>query len=106
MPEQLRIAEVIPPGQSNNLPAVAYYPPIPPQLEFEPETPAVPLSHYLWILRRYRWMMAAFVATCLLVTAVVSARIQPIYQATATVDIDRQDPTAVILKPGWCHIYP
>jgi hypothetical protein len=28
MPEQLRIAEVIPPGQSNNLPAVAYYPPI------------------------------------------------------------------------------
>src|ERR1039458_5682003 len=96
MPEQLRIAEVIPPGQSNNLPAVAYYPPIPPQQEFEPETPSVPLSHYLWILRRHRWKMAAFVATCVLVTAVVSARLQPIYEATATVDVDEQAPTEVI----------
>lgn len=96
MPEQLRIAEVIPPGQSNNLPAVAYYPPIPPQQEFEPQTPAVPLSHYLWILRRQRWKMAAFVATCVLVTAVVSARLQPIYESTATVDVDRQAPSEVV----------
>jgi len=96
MPEQLRIAEVIPPGQSNNLPAVAYYPPIPLQQEFEPQTPAVPLSHYLWILRRHRWKMAAFVATCVLVTAVVSARLQPIYESTATVDVDRQAPSEVV----------
>jgi polysaccharide biosynthesis transport protein len=96
MPEQLRIAEVIPPGQSNNLPAVAYYPPISPQQEFEPQTPAVPLSHYLWILRRHRWKMAAFVATCVLVTAVVSARLQPIYESTATVDVDRQAPSEVV----------
>ena len=96
MPEQLRIAEVIPPVQSNNLPAVAYYPPIPLQQEFEPQTPAVPLSHYLWILRRHRWKMAAFVATCVLVTAVVSARLQPIYESTATVDVDRQAPSEVV----------
>jgi succinoglycan biosynthesis transport protein ExoP len=96
MPEQLRIAEVIPPGQSNNLPALAYYPPIPPQQEFEPETPSVPLSHYLWILRRHRWKIAAFVATCVLVTAVVSARLQPIYESTATVDVDRQAPSEVV----------
>ena len=96
MPEQMRIAEVIPPGQSNNLPAVAYYPPIPLQQEFEPQTPAVPLSHYLWILRRHRWKMAAFVATCALVTAVVSARLQPIFESTATVDVDRQAPSEVV----------
>jgi capsular exopolysaccharide synthesis family protein len=96
MPEQLRIAEVIPPGQSNNLPALAYYPPIPPQQEFEPEAPAVPLSHYLWILRRHRWKIAAFVAMCVLVTAVVSARLQPIYESTATVDVDRQAPSEVV----------
>jgi polysaccharide biosynthesis transport protein len=96
MPEQMRIAEVIPPGQSNNLPAVAYYPPIPLQQEFEPQTPAVPLSHYLWILRRHRWKMAAFVATCVLVTAVVSARLQPIFESTATVDVDRQAPSEVV----------
>lgn len=95
MPEQSRLAEVIPPGQFNNLPAVTYYPPML-QQEFEPEAPAVPLSHYLWILRRHRWKIVAFVATCVLVTAVVSARLQPIYESTATVDVDRQAPSEVV----------
>ena len=96
MPEQMRTVEVIPPVQSNNLPAMAYYPPWPPQQEFEPEAPAVPLSHYFWILRRHLWKMVAFVASCVLVTAVVSARLQPIYESTATVDIDRQAPQEVV----------
>ena len=39
MPEQSRLAEIIPPVQSNNLPAVTYYPPIPLQQDFEPEAP-------------------------------------------------------------------
>src|ERR1035441_5320253 len=96
MPERSRLTELIAPGQSNNLPTVAYYPQIPLQQEFEPETPAVPLSHYLWILRRHRWKMIAFVATCVLATAVVSARLQPIYESTATVDVDRQAPQEVV----------
>jgi capsular exopolysaccharide synthesis family protein len=96
MPEQTRLTEVIPPGQSNNLPAMAYYPPFPPQQEFEPEPPAVPLSHYLWILRRHLWKIVAFVAACVLATAVVSARLQPIYESTATVDIDREAPSEVV----------
>ncbi|MGD0294820.1 MAG: polysaccharide biosynthesis tyrosine autokinase [Terracidiphilus sp.] len=96
MPKQTQLAKVIPAEQPNNLPAVAYYPPIPMQQEFEPEAPAVPLSHYLWILRRHRWNIAAFVATCVLVTAVISARLQPIYESTATVDIDRQAPSEVV----------
>jgi capsular exopolysaccharide synthesis family protein len=96
MPEQSRLAEVIPPGQSNNLSTVAYYPQVPLQQEFEPEAPAVPLSHYLWILRRHRWKIVAFVATCVLATAVVSARLQPIYESTATVDVDRQAPSEVV----------
>jgi capsular exopolysaccharide synthesis family protein len=96
VPEQSRLAEVIPPGQSNNLPAVAYYPPMQPQQEFEPEAPAVPLSHYLWVLRRHLWKIVGFVATCVLATAVVSARLQPIYESTATVDVDRQAPQEVV----------
>jgi capsular exopolysaccharide synthesis family protein len=96
MPEQSRLAEVIPPGQSNNLPAVAYYPPIPLQQEFEPEAPTVPLSHYLWILQRQRWKIVAFVTTCVLATAVVSTRLQPIYESTATVDVDREAPSEVV----------
>jgi capsular exopolysaccharide synthesis family protein len=96
MPEQSRLAEVIPPGQSNNLTGVPYYPPFPPQQEYEPEAPSVPLSHYLWVLRRHLWKIVAFVATCVLATAVVSARLQPIYESTATVDVDRQAPQEVV----------
>jgi uncharacterized protein involved in exopolysaccharide biosynthesis len=96
MLEQARLPEIIPPGQSNNPPALAYYPQIAPQQEFEPETPSVPLSHYLWIVRRHRWRIVAFVATCVLATAIVSARLQPIYESTATVDIDRQTPPEVV----------
>jgi capsular exopolysaccharide synthesis family protein len=96
MPEQSRLAEVISPGQSNNLPTVAYYPPLPLQPDFEPEAPAVPLSHYLWILRRQRWKIVVFIAACILATAVVSARLQSIYESTATVDVDRQAPSEVV----------
>jgi capsular exopolysaccharide synthesis family protein len=96
MSEQVRLAEIVPPGQSNNLPAAVYYPPIPPQQEFEAEAPKVPLSHYLWILRRHLWKIVAFVAACVLATAIVSARLQPIYESTATVDVDRQAPSEVV----------
>src|ERR1035438_9092114 len=96
MLEQSRLAELVPPGQSDNLPAVAYYPPMQPQQEFEPEAPSVPLSHYLWVLRRHLWRIVAFVATCVLATAIVSARLKPIYESTATVDVDRQAPSEVV----------
>lgn len=96
MSEQVRLPEIIPPGPANNLPAMAYYPSFPPQQEFEPEAPAVPLSHYLWILRRHIWKIVAFVAACVFATFVVSARLQPIYESTATVDVDRQDPSEVV----------
>jgi capsular exopolysaccharide synthesis family protein len=41
-------------------------------------------------------MMIAFVAVCVLVTAVVTARLQPIYESTATIDVDRQAPSEVV----------
>jgi uncharacterized protein involved in exopolysaccharide biosynthesis len=96
MPEQARLPEVIPSGQSNNPPALAYYAPMAPQQEFEAEEPAVPLSHYIWILRRHIWKIVAFVAACVLATVIVSARLQPIYESTATVDVDRQAPSEVV----------
>lgn len=96
MPEQARLSEVTPSASFNNPPALAYYAPIPPQQELEPETPSVPLSHYLWILRRQRWKIVAFVAACVLATAIVTARLQPLYESTATIDIDRQAPSEVV----------
>ena len=95
MLEPAKLQEVVNPVSAANFPALPYLAP-PPVAEFAPETPSVPLSHYLWILRRHQWRIAAFVATCVLVTAVVSARLQPIYESTATVDIDRQAPSQVV----------
>jgi capsular exopolysaccharide synthesis family protein len=81
------------------LPAVpehyAFYPPYP-YAEPEPEGQSVPLSHYLWILRRHRWKIIAFVLVAVISTVVVSSRLTPIYESTATVDIDRQAPPGVI----------
>src|ERR1017187_2315280 len=62
----------------------------------EPEPPAVSLAHYFWILKRHRWKIAGFVLTSLICTYIVSKRLTPIYESTATVDVDRRMPTGVI----------
>ena len=66
------------------------------QAEPESEEPVVPLSHYLWILRRHKWRIMTFVAACVLSTVIISKRLTPIYEATATIDVDRQAPTGII----------
>src|ERR1035438_7111751 len=62
----------------------------------EPEEPAVPLSHYLWIVRRHRWKILAFVAISVISTLIVSLRLTPIYESTAVIDIDRRMPTGIL----------
>jgi succinoglycan biosynthesis transport protein ExoP len=64
--------------------------------EMEQEAPSIPLSHYLWVFKRHRWKMLAFVTACVGATFVISSRITPIYESTATVDVDRQTPQGVI----------
>ncbi|MCS7026094.1 MAG: polysaccharide biosynthesis tyrosine autokinase [Bryobacteraceae bacterium] len=64
--------------------------------EPEGEEEGAPLSHYFWVFRRHRWKILAFVTLSVLATAVVSTRITPIYESTATVDVDRQTPTGVV----------
>ena len=80
--------------EMNRLPA--YYPAQPYQSEEEPEQAKIPLSQYLWVLKRYRWRIAGFVAASVVGTLIVSARLTPIYESTATVDIDRQTPPGVV----------
>jgi capsular exopolysaccharide synthesis family protein len=62
----------------------------------EPEEPTVPLSHYLWILRRRRWQILSFVAACVIATFVVSERVTPIYESTAAIDVDRRVPSGIL----------
>jgi succinoglycan biosynthesis transport protein ExoP len=88
--------------QDRNLPAVmeqyavaAPYA-FPPAPEVENEDAAIPLSHYLWILKRHRWKILSFVAASVLAAVIISSRLTPVYESTATVDVDRQTPTGVI----------
>jgi polysaccharide biosynthesis transport protein len=67
-----------------------------PPLDSEPEEAKIPLSQYLWILKRYRWRISGFVAACVIATIIISARLTPIFESTATVDIDRQTPPGVV----------
>jgi polysaccharide biosynthesis transport protein len=64
--------------------------------EYEPQPAHLPLSHYLWILRRHGWKIGAFIVGAVLATLVVSLRLTPIYESTTTIDIDRQMPTGVL----------
>jgi polysaccharide biosynthesis transport protein len=71
--------------------------PAPPLIwDEEPDEPSIPLSQYLWILKRNRWQILAFVAICVFATAIVSLRLTKIYEATTTIDIDRRIPTGIL----------
>ena len=63
--------------------------------EYEVAAAHVPLSHYLWILRRQGWKMLAFVLLAVVAATVVSLRLTPEYESTATIDIDRRMPSGV-----------
>lgn len=67
-----------------------------PPPEQDGSQPAMPLSHYLWIIRRHRWKISGFIAACVLASVIVSSRLTPVYEATATIDVDRQSPSGII----------
>ncbi|MBZ5591970.1 MAG: polysaccharide biosynthesis tyrosine autokinase [Acidobacteriia bacterium] len=83
-----------------NLPAPIETPPACTYWSSTPQPPsedsAPPFTHHLWVLRRSRWKILAFVAACELATLIVSSRLTPIYESTAVIDIDRQAPAGVI----------
>jgi polysaccharide biosynthesis transport protein len=73
--------------RSNAMPAAA---------DAEQSGASMPLSHYLWILRRHWWKISLFVGAVVAATVMISLRLTPIYESTATIDIDRQTPSAII----------
>ena len=62
----------------------------------EAEEAKFPLWQYFWVVKRYRWRIAGCIAAAMLATFLISARLTPIYEATTTVDIDRQSPPGVV----------
>ncbi len=63
----------------------------------EPQAAAsISLAEYLWIIKRHRWKILTFVVAAVAATLIVSSRITPVYESTATVDIDRRMPTGIL----------
>jgi polysaccharide biosynthesis transport protein len=75
--------------------------PIPPRmllpvLENGAQLSGPSLSQYLWVVKRHRWKLLAFVIFSVVATVIVSKRLTPLYESTAVIDIDRQTPAAVL----------
>src|ERR1700728_5016680 len=67
-----------------------------PALEKEAPLNGPSLSQYLWVVKRHRWKLLAFVVFSVIATVIVSKRLTPLYESTAVIDIDRQTPAAVL----------
>lgn len=87
LPQSSEASRMAPPVQYNN---AAYYP------EGEAEESSVHLSHYLWVIKRHGWKILAFVVVAVAAALIISSRLTPIYESTATVDVDRQMPQGII----------
>src|SRR5579884_1280105 len=70
--------------------------PLPPYLEIDPPQASLPASHYLFLILRHKWKILGFVGVCLLATYLVCARLTPLYEATAKIDVDRRVPIGII----------
>ncbi|MBE0660349.1 MAG: polysaccharide biosynthesis tyrosine autokinase [Bryobacteraceae bacterium] len=70
-----------------------------------PAQVSLPLSHYLWILRRHMWAIAAFVLIVCFATAVVSFRLTPVYESTATLYVDRQEARGIVGQESQAQTY-
>jgi len=62
----------------------------------DPEEARIPISQYAWICKRHRWRILGVCAAAVILTVIVSARLTPIFESTATVDVDREIPAGVV----------
>ena len=62
----------------------------------ETEPQSAPLANLFHTLRRHKWKIAGMVAVCTVSAFVVCKRLTPIYESTATVDVDLRMPAGII----------
>ena len=89
-------------------PAAAYRPMPAPSLVFndsEAEPVSLPLSHYVWIVRRHFWKITGLVVSVVLATAIVCFRMTPIYESTATLYVDRQEAKGLVGQESQSSVY-
>jgi len=54
------------------------------------EETAVPLNHYLWVLKRHKWRILGFVFLVVSAVLVYSLQQTPVFESTAILEIDNQ----------------
>ena len=87
------------PREQSNLPAVMNTYTLVPKAaapEADNVNSTLPITHYWWVIWKRRWLIGAFIAIAALTTLFISLRITPVYEATATLDIDRRTPSGVV----------
>ena len=52
------------------------------------------LLDYLLVLRKHQWLIAFFLLAVVSIVTIATFRMQPIYEATARVEVDRDTPNA------------
>jgi capsular exopolysaccharide synthesis family protein len=67
-----------------------------PYPEFEAARPSIAPTHYLLVVYRQKWRIIGFVALTILTTYLISARLTPVFEATAKIDVDRHIPAGVV----------
>ncbi|HYM10638.1 MAG TPA: polysaccharide biosynthesis tyrosine autokinase [Bryobacterales bacterium] len=78
--------------QAPRLPAPSGYPeeanyyPVRPAID----NPPVPLNHYFWVLKRYKWRILGFVFAVVTAVLLYSLQQTPLYESVATLEIDNQ----------------
>jgi succinoglycan biosynthesis transport protein ExoP len=72
------------------------YVPVAAESEDSAPSTGIPLKHRLWVIWRNLPAIAVFVGVCTYTTGLVSRGLTPIYDATATIDVDRRAPTSVV----------
>ena len=87
---------LVPAGELLTRALAAYQTAVPPRQEPEGGDEGIPLAHYIWVLRRYRWYILSFVAICTIASFIISKRMKPLYESLATLDVDRAAPSAVV----------
>src|SRR5215469_7602510 len=76
------------PGSAGTVEVVAASSRIP-TIDLSPHEPH--LYDYLLILRKHLWLILSFLLAVVTIVAIATFRMQPVYQATARIEIDRED---------------
>jgi polysaccharide biosynthesis transport protein len=58
------------------------------------------LLDYLLVLRKHQWLISFFLLTVVSIVTIATFRMQPIYEATARVEVDRDTPNAFRFNEG------